>query len=295
MKHSLEVERLSKRYPDSKFKLDDINFNIPKGTIVGLVGENGAGKTTTISIILNIISKDSGEVKLFGKEMHDEDTIIREDIGVVFDAINFPETLTPTRLSKVMDGIYKKWDKEYFIKLLERWNIPLNRKFKEFSRGMSMKLSIATALSHHPRLLILDEATSGLDPIAREEMLDVFLEFVEDENNSILISSHITSDLEKIADYITFIDNGKVILTEEKDQLIYDYGIARCDGYKFENIEDEDVLAFRKKGFQFDILVNNKTKFKDKYRDIIVDSTSIEEIMLLLLKGDEVNERVNTK
>lgn len=284
MSYSLEVENLTKSYANSDFCLD-VSFKIPNGSIVGFVGENGAGKTTTLSTILNTLNKDSGVIKLFEKEMNNNDRNVREDIGVVFDAINFSEYLTPRKLSKVMNGIYKQWNQDMFIKTINSWNIPLNKRIKEFSKGMTMKLAIATALSHNPRLLILDEATSGLDPIVRDEILNIFLGFVEDENNSILISSHITSDLEKIADYITFIHKGKTILTEKKDTLIYEYGVARCKKDQFNKIDSCDILAYRKKDYQIDVLVKDKRTFNKKYKEIIVDNTSIEEIMLLLVKG----------
>ncbi|MEG2374917.1 MAG: ABC transporter ATP-binding protein [Niameybacter sp.] len=285
MKYSLEVENLTKAYPNSDFRLEDVSFAIPSGTIMGFVGENGAGKTTTISSILNTVTKDGGTIKLFGQEMGDADHNLREDIGVVFDGANFPESLTPNQLAKVMKGIYKRWDQALFLKITKEWNVPLHKQVKEFSRGMTMKLAIATALAHKPKLLILDEATSGLDPIVREEILNVFLGFVEDENHSILISSHITSDLEKIADYITFIHQGQTILTEKKDTLIYEYGVARCKREQFKMIDEADRLAYRKKEYQIDVLVKDKKAFKQKYGNIVVDNTSIEEIMLLLIKG----------
>lgn len=287
MDYSLEVEHLQKAYPQSDFRLKDVSFKIPKGSIMGFVGENGAGKTTTISAILNVIKKDSGLVKMFGKELTDQDYEMREDIGVVFDAINFSDTLTPKKLAKVMKGIYKQWNQKIFEEMTTSWQIPFNQQIKEFSRGMTMKLAIITALAHEPKLLILDEATSGLDPIVREEILDAFLAFVEDENHSILISSHITSDLEKIADYITFIHEGQTILTEQKDKLIYEYGIARCKREQFEQIEEHDRLAYRIKAHQIDVLVKDKNAFQKKYNQILVDNTSIEEIMLLLIKGEQ--------
>ena len=190
--------------------------------------ENGAGKTTTIGCILNTVRKDSGTVKLFGKEMRDTDTDIREKIGVVYDGDNFPGFWTAKQLSQVMEGIYTQWDHALFQKYSEDFHLPVKQKIKNYSRGMTMKLAIAVALSHHPQLLILDEATNGLDPIMRDEMLDVFLEFVQEESHSILLSSHITSDLEKVADYITFIHNGKLILTASKNDLVYHYAVMRC-------------------------------------------------------------------
>lgn len=216
MENILELQQICKSFPKSNFILDKLSFSLPYGSILGFVGENGAGKTTTIGCILNTVRKDSGMVKLFGKEMRDTDTDIREKIGVVYDGDNFPGFWSAKQLSQVMEGIYTKWDNALFQKYLEDFHLPVKQKIKNYSRGMTMKLAIAVALSHHPQLLILDEATSGLDPIMRDEMLDVFLEFVQEESHSILLSSHITSDLEKVADYITFIHNGKLILTASK-------------------------------------------------------------------------------
>ena len=198
----LEVQQISKTYKKSNFTLGQISFSLPYGAILGFVGENGAGKTTTIGCILNTVVKDSGTVKLFGREMLDSDTEIREKIGVVYDGDNFPDFFTAKQLSRVMKGLYKQWDDALFQKYLEDFHLPVKQKFKYYSKGMTMKLAIAAALSHHPQLLILDEATSGLDPVMRDEMLDVFLEFVQEEDHSILLSSHITGDLEKVADYL---------------------------------------------------------------------------------------------
>jgi ABC-2 type transport system ATP-binding protein len=287
MTYSLEIDHLTKTFSNSHFRLDNVSFSIPRGTIMGFVGENGAGKTTTMNAVLNTIKKDSGIVKLFGREMDDKDTDIREQIGVVFDAANFPEVLTPLKLSKVMAGIYKQWDQPFFVETAQRFKLDMSKKIKQFSRGMKMKLALAVALSHRPQLLILDEATSGLDPIVRDEILGVFLEFVEDENHSILMSSHITSDLEKIADYITFIHQGKILLTEKKDALIYEYGIARCKAVQFQLIDREDMLAYKKRDYQIDVLVEDRKAFERKYGGVVVDMGSIDEIMLLLIKGEQ--------
>ncbi|WP_341347506.1 ABC transporter ATP-binding protein [Paenibacillus sp. FSL H3-0469] len=285
MNLSLEITGLTKSYADSGFMLDNVSFAIPSGTIMGFVGENGAGKTTTIKSILNTVQIDSGTIRLLGREMTDTDTVLREDIGVVLDSANFPAVLTPNKLAKVMRGIYKQWDPKLYIKLTGKFGLPMNQKISGFSRGMTMKLAIAAALSHHPKLLILDEATSGLDPVTREEILEVFLEFVEDERHAILMSSHITSDLEKIADYITFIHQGQIILTAMKDELIYDYGVARCTSGQFQSIAEEDRLAYRVREHQTDVLVRDRRIFEQQYSGITVDQVSIEEILLLLVKG----------
>ena len=283
----LEVKNLCKSYNHEGFALKNVSFSVPKGCIVGFVGKNGAGKTTTVNSILNIIEKDSGTVEFFGQEMTDKNFALRNDIGVVFDATNFSGELTPKQLEKVVSDIYKNWDKTTFFGLLEKLSVPANKKIKTFSRGMTMKLSIIVALSHGSKFLILDEATSGLDPIVREEMLDLFLEFVEDENHSILMSSHITGDLEKVADYIIFINDGQIILTEKKDTLIYEYGIARCKSEDFSQLETGDFIAHRKRGLQIDVLLADKASFFKKYPHITVDNGTIDEILRLMIKEDK--------
>lgn len=288
MSSILEIQNLSKQLQKSNFYLDNVSFSLPYGSIMGFVGENGAGKTTTIGCILDILSKDSGTVRLFGKEMSDENMSIREDIGVVFDASNFSGSLTAKQISKIMQGIYSRWNNSIFDKYLSVFKLSSNQKIKTYSKGMSMKLSIAVALSHSPKLLLLDEATSGLDPIVRDEMMDVFLEFVQDEEHSILISSHITSDLEKIADYITVIHNGKIILSAKKDDLIYKYAIIRCKSNQFMELDKKDILAYRKRDYQIDVLVSDKPTIERRYSNLVMDSVTIDDIMLLLMKGEQV-------
>ena len=288
MENILELQQICKSFPKSNFILDKLSFSLPYGAILGFVGENGAGKTTTIGCILNTVRKDSGMVKLFGKEMRDIDTDIREKIGVVYDGDNFPGFWTAKQLSQVMEGIYTQWDNALFQKYLEDFHLPVKQKIKNYSRGMTMKLAIAVALSHHPQLLILDEATSGLDPIMRDEMLDVFLEFVQEESHYILLSSHITSDLEKVADYITFIHNGKLIMTASKNDLVYNYAVMRCKESQFLALDPGDIIAYRKRDFQIDVLVNNGKEAQRKYKGSVVDHVSVDEIMLLLVKGERV-------
>ena len=288
MENILELENISKSFPKSNFLLDKLSFSLPYGTILGFVGENGAGKTTTIGCILNTVIKDSGTVRLFGQEMQDRDTKLREKIGVVYDGDNFPGFWTAKQLSQVMRGFYRHWDNTLFQKYLTDFGLPEKQQIKHFSRGMTMKLAIAAALSHHPQLLVLDEATSGLDPVVRDEMLDVFLDFVQEENHSILISSHITSDLEKVADYIAFIHNGRLVLTASKDDLIYHYAVLRCKESQFQAIDRADMIAFRKRDFQIDVLVPDGKEARKKYKDIVADHVSIDEIMLLLVKGEQI-------
>ncbi len=284
MDNILEVKNLTKQYPD--FKLDHITFNVQKGSIMGLVGENGAGKSTTINAILNLIQKDNGCITFWGKELNNEAKLMREDIGVVFDNINFYETLTPAKIERISRIAYTNWDTLVFEQYMKRFKLPSDKEIKTFSKGMKMKLCISVALSHNPKFLILDEATNGLDPVMRDEILDVFLDFVQDENHSILISSHISSDLEKIADYITFIHEGRVILSKPKDELRYNYGIIRCGSAQFQAIEKTDILAYRKCDYQWDVLVSDKEKATRKYKDVIIDQASIDDIMLLFIKGE---------
>lgn len=288
MDNILELHQVCKTFPKTNFTLDHVSFSVPYGSIMGFVGENGAGKTTTIGCVLNTVSKDSGTIKIFGKELADTDTELKEKIGVVYDGDNFPAYWTAEQLSDVMQGLYTNWDNELFKKYLNDFRLLPNQKIKSYSRGMTMKLAVAAALSHHPQLLILDEATSGLDPIMRDDMLDVFLEFVQDENHSILLSSHITSDLEKIADYITFIHNGKLIMAASKNDLVYNFAVMRCKESQFLELDPGDILAYRKRDYQIDVLVSNGKEIQRKYRNAVVDHVSVDEIMLLLVKGERV-------
>ncbi len=288
MDNILELHQVCKTFPKTNFTLDHVSFSIPYGSIMGFVGENGAGKTTTIGCVLNTVSKDSGTIKIFGKELADTDTELKEKIGVVYDGDNFPAYWTAEQLSDVMQGLYTNWDNELFKKYLNDFRLLPGQKIKSYSRGMTMKLAVAAALSHHPQLLILDEATSGLDPIMRDDMLDVFLEFVQDENHSILLSSHITSDLEKIADYITFIHNGKLIMAASKNDLVYNFAVMRCKESQFLELDPGDILVYRKRDYQIDVLVSNGNEIQRKYRNAVIDHVSVDEIMLLLVKGERV-------
>lgn len=292
MNSTLILKNVNKKYEKSNFAIKDISFSVPEGSIVGFIGENGAGKSTTMNCILNVIKRDSGTIEIFGREMTDEAIDIRENIGVVYDSNNFPEYLTAKQLADILRRIYRKWDDFCFEQFLRRFGLPESQKIKSYSRGMSMKLAIAVALSHDSKLLILDEATSGLDPIMRDEILDVLLEFVKQENHSILLSSHITSDLEKIADYIVFIHNGEIILNKTKDELIYEYGVIRCSENDYHNILPEDILSSMKKDYQIDVLIKNKKLMEKKYKNLIIDSVSLDEIMLLLAKGER-NARID--
>ena len=288
MTYALNLNNVSKKYKNSNFYLDNISFSVPSGSIMGFVGENGAGKTTTIGCILNTLSIDSGSIKILGKQMNNTNTKLKEEIGVVYDGDNFPSYLSAGQISNIMSCIYTKWDESLFQSFLNRFKLNEKQKIEKYSKGMTMKLAIAVALSHHPKLLILDEATSGLDPIMRDEILDIFLDFVSSEEHSILLSSHITSDLEKIADYITFIHDGKIILSDKKDNLIYDYAILRCSEKQFNEIDKDDIISYQKKDYQINVLVNNKKRQKIKYPNIVIDNPTIDEIMLLLVRGEHI-------
>ena len=218
MENILEVKNLCKSY--DKFSLNNINIELPKGTIMGLVGENGAGKSTTIKSILNLVNTSDGEIKIFGLDNKVNEAEIKENIGVVLDEGFLSEYLNPKDINTIMQNIYKNWDEELYFKYIDDFKLPRDKKSKEYSSGMKMKLKIAVALAHHPKFLILDEPTSGLDPIARNEILDIFQDFIQDEEHGILVSSHITSDLENIADYITFINNGEIVLSKTRDEIL---------------------------------------------------------------------------
>ena len=279
----LEVKNLTKHYDG--FTLDHVSFQVPGGCIMGLVGENGAGKSTTIKAILDLVHKDEGTVTFWGQELSDSSDL-KEDIGVVFDGISFYETLTPVQVGRILGAAYRRWDDRLYKQYLERFSIPKEKEIKGLSKGMKAKLSIAAALSHRPKFLIMDEATSGLDPVMRDDMLDVFLEFVQDEEHSILMSSHITTDLEKVADYITFIHQGKLLFCKSKDELRYQYGIVRCGAAVFEQMDKSQVLAWRKEDYQWDVLVPDKEKARRLYKNAVVDDATIDDILLLYVKGE---------
>lgn len=224
--NALEIKNLSKSF--TGFKLDNLSLTLPSGCILGLIGENGAGKSTTIKLILDMLHKDSGTITILGRDNQDNINLIKEDIGVVMDEVGIPECLNAKQVGKIMRHTFRNWSDDVYTSLLKKLSLPTDKQFKEFSRGMKMKLGIAIAMSHESKLLLLDEATSGLDPVVRDEVVEMFSEYTRDENHSILISSHIVSDLEKLCDYVAFLHNGKLLLCEEKDRLLGEYGIIHC-------------------------------------------------------------------
>lgn len=278
MEYALEIKNLSKSYKD--FQLKDVSFNLSYGSILGLIGENGAGKSTTIRCILDMVTRDSGEIFILGKNNKEDIKNIKEEIGIVFDEVGIPEEMNIVQVNKIMKNIFSNWDQGKFENYLVQFNLPLNKKFKEFSKGMKMKLGIAIALSHNPKLLLLDEATSGLDPLIRAEVLDVFEEFVRDGKHAVLISSHIVSDLEKICDKIVFIHQGNLILDESKQFLIDNYKLILCNEEELKNINSDAIIGVRTTKWGTEAIVKNEfVPYNSRVKDL-----DIEELFLFMAK-----------
>ncbi|MGM9941663.1 MAG: ABC transporter ATP-binding protein [Bulleidia sp.] len=276
--NAIEINNLCKHYDG--FTLDHLNLTLPGGCILGLIGENGAGKSTTIKLMMDMIHRDSGTITLLGKNTEDMDILTKEKIGVVMDEVGLPLCLTTDEIGKIMQLSYSSWDQTCYESLISQFSIPSGKQFRDFSKGMKMKTGIAVALSHHARLLILDEATSGLDPVVRDEVLDILNEFTRSDDHSVLISSHIVSDLEKLCDYIAFLHHGKLILCEEKDVLLARYGIVRMTQEQIEEIPETAILHKNDTGYGIQALVN---------RDSIptgteVSPVTIEELFVQLVK-----------
>lgn len=282
MDNIIKVNNLTKTYEN--FKLDNITLEMKKGSIIGLIGENGAGKTTLIKLLLGLIRKDKGDILIFNQKLNNK---VKEDIGIVLDDSFFPEVIKVKDINSIMKNIYKSWDEQLFFKYLKDFSLNENMLIKNLSKGMKKKLEIITALAHHPKLLILDEPTSGLDPIVRKEILDIFLDFIENGENSILFSSHITSDIESIADYIVFIDNGKLVFDKEKDDILDNYGIVKCSDNDFKKISKDNIISYLKNKYNYEVLVNDRKKVKKNNSDIVIDKATLEDIMLLIVKGEK--------
>lgn len=277
--NAIEVKHVYKRL--GNFQLRDLSFNVEQGTVMGFIGQNGAGKSTTIKCILNLLKITTGNISIFGKNHSEHELETKENIGVVFDELHVPDSLTAIDLDKFYGNVYKRWDHAYFFDLLEQLDVSKYTKVKDLSRGMKMKLSLALALSYHPKLLILDEPTSGLDPIIRDEVLDILLEFMEDESHSILFSSHITTDLEKIADTITFIHKGEIIFSESKDVLLYEYGLWKGTEEQAKEIPSQAILGKRKSAFGVELLVNRNYVSPA----FTTEKPTIDDIMVFFVKG----------
>ena len=276
--NALEPKDLCKSYPG--FSLDHLNLTLPSGCILGLIGENGAGKTTAIKLILDIIRKDSGTIRILGKDCSTETSIPKEEIGVVMDEVGFPECLTPTQIGLIMKDSFNNWDSSLYSQYLQTFHLPEKKEFGQFSKGMKMKLGIAVALSHHPKLLILDEATSGLDPVVRDEILDIFNDFTRDESHAILISSHIVSDLEKICDYIAFLHKGKLVLYEEKDRLLEEYGIIQCTKEQLQELDPSAIIGVKQTSYNTEAVI-----LRDQIPEgFSVQPVSIEDLFIFMIK-----------
>ena len=282
--NALEVRGLTKDY--GGFQLDGVDLTVPGGTILGLIGENGAGKSTTIKCVLNLIRRDGGDIKIFGRDAVTEERVVKEDLGVVLDEAMFHDMLKVPQIEKILSRIYKNWDHALFEAYLEKFDLPKDKKFKEFSKGMKMKLCIACALSHRPKLLLLDEATGGLDPVVRSEILDEFLSFIQDEDHAVLLSSHITSDLEKVADYVTYLHKGRVALTGPKDEILDTYGRLVCGKADLERVDRALLAGVRTGQFGSEALVRDRRAFQRQYPGLTVDPVTLEDIMVFTVKGD---------
>ena len=282
--NAIEINGVTKRYDG--FTLDNISFTVPKGTICGFIGQNGAGKTTTIRSLLHITDINEGEIKLFGLDHVKDEYVIKKHIAVVFDELPFHDIFNAKDMARIFEGLYPDWDNEEYSKYLERFGLPEKKKIGQFSKGMKMKLQIACALSHNAELLIMDEATTGLDPVVRDEILHIFMEYMQNGERSILMSSHITSDLEKIADMVTFIDKGKILLTGFKDEITQSHGILKCSREKLSEIDPEDIVSTRLNSFGAEVMVNNRENASCKYRDCVIDPASLDDIMLYYVHRD---------
>lgn len=283
MPNSIEVSHLCKSYPS--FRLDDVSFTLPQGCIMGLIGENGAGKTTTLKALLDIVRPDSGEIRLFGAPLSGREGTLKDQIGVVWEHSFFYEGLNALEIQRCLAGLYSQWDPALYRRLLDRFQLPGKQPLKKYSRGMRMKLMIAAALAHHPRLLLLDEATSGLDPIVRNEILDLFLDFIQDESHAILFSSHITSDLDKIADYVTFLHEGRVVFSEEKDALRERYAVLHCSAASLSALDRGQVVRVLRHEFHCQALVTHAAQLR-LGDQMTLEPATIEQIMLFFIKGE---------
>lgn len=285
MQYAIEAKGLCKSYKD--FLLKDVDILLPDGGIMGLIGDNGAGKTTVIKLLLGLIKKQGGDVRLLGKNAETELLEAKSMIGVVFDENRWPEQLCPGQVGRVLKNIYGNWSDEKYIELLTRFSLDPKAQIKTFSRGMKMKLSLACALSVSPRLLLLDEPTGGLDPVVRNEMLDILQDFITEESHSVLLSSHITGDLERICDYITFLHKGRVMLSGEKDELLEKFFVIKAKREQLESIKDS-VVRLMPHRFGCEALVTGGERIKNAVSQSIIEKATLEDIMLFYIKGEKL-------
>lgn len=285
MENAIEIKNLYKTYDD--FTLKDVCLSVPVGSVMGLIGENGAGKSTLISSILNLTECDYEAINIFGKDIREHEKEVKEDIAVIFDNTHYNLDFTPAFIGKILSKVYKKWDMNLYYDYLEKFNLPPKKKLKNLSRGMKMKLEFAIAFSHDTKLLILDEATSGLDPIFRDEILDILRKYTEEENHTILISSHITSDLDKIADYIAYIHNGELMFVKTYDDIHENYGIINCNKDIFESLDKADIVSYKKEVYSYKVMVKNRLEIQKAIKGLEVERVSIEDVMLYHAKGEK--------
>lgn len=283
MENAIEIKNLSKSYED--FCLNNIILNIPKGSIVGLIGENGAGKSTLISSLLGIIKSSYEELKIFGMDFKTDEIQIKKDIAVIFDTTHYDDEFTPKFIGQILSKVYSNWDQATYLKYIHQFNLPMKKKIKKFSRGMKMKLEFAIAFSHDAKLLILDEATSGLDPIIRDEILSIIREYTEDENHTVLMSSHITSDLDKISGYIAYIHEGELLFMKPYDELREEYGVLHVGKELLDSLNREDIIGYTKGAYSYTILVKNRLAIQSVFKDLEIMRPTVEEIMLFYAKG----------
>lgn len=279
--NALEIKNLTKKIGD--FQLDSLTLTLPSGCIMGLIGENGAGKSTVIRLILDILHKDSGTVTLLGRDNQEDIRLTKEEIGVVPDEVGIPDCLTAKQVGKIMKNTFSRWDDEEYARLLQKLSLPAEKAFRDYSRGMKMKLGIAIAMSHGSRLLLLDEPTSGLDPVARDEVVEMLYEFTRDESHSVLISSHIVSDLEKLCDYVAFLHRGKLLLCEEKDLLLAEYGMIHCSSEQLQRLDTSAVKHRKESPYGAEAIVRRDAVPSD----IPISPISIEELFVYMAKGAE--------
>lgn len=284
VENAIQIQNLSKVYED--FSLKNITLNIPKGSILGLVGANGAGKSTMIQALLGLIRSEYDAIKILGKDLQTQEKEIKEDIAVVYDVSHYNLQYTPKFIGSMLQKVYQNWDMERYHGYLKRFGLPEDKRLKTFSKGMKMKLEFAIAFSHAPKILILDEATSGLDPVFRDEILDLIREFTEEEEHTVLISSHITSDLDKVADYIALIHDGTLQFVKTYDEIRDGYGILHCGKDFFETLREEDIVSFKKEPYEYKVLVKNKNEILRVFPELEMERASVEDIMLFYVKGE---------
>lgn len=286
MDYLLELKNVTKTYKE--FQLDNISFNLEKGYIMGFIGPNGAGKSTTIKIIMNLIKKDRGEIKVFGKDYKKHEIVIKERIGFVYDENYFYEDLSLLDMKNIIAPFYKNWDEKIFQKYIKEFNLSLKQKIKELSKGMKMKYSLALALSHKADLIIMDEPTSGLDPIIRNELLEILYDIIQDEEKGILFSTHNTTDLDRIADYITFVNNGRMVFSKSKDEIMNKYKVVKGGREILTHDVRKNLIGIKEHNYGFDALTENSTLLKKELKnEIEIENATLEDIMLYTVRGNK--------